>query len=100
MTVVAVALTALAQSPVVRAHIEPASGILVGQPVRLVVSVYVPNYFTGSPEFPEFEIDNVIVILPQETAQNSTTNIGGITYAGITESYTIYPEQPGEFQIP
>ncbi len=89
-----------AQTPVVRAHLEPTNGILVGQPVRLVVSVVVPNYFTGSPDFPEFELDNAIVVLPQDRPQNSNEQIGGVTYAGITETYTIYPQQPGDFRLP
>ena len=91
---------AFAQSPVVRAHIEPSNGILVGQPVRLVVSVYVPNYFTGSPEFPEFEMENAIVVLPQDRPENSNTQIGSTTYAGITEIYIIYPQQAGDFHLP
>jgi hypothetical protein len=95
-----ISLAAAAQTPVVRAHLEPSSGILVGQPVRLVVSVFVPNYFTRSPEFPEFELDNAIVVLPQDRPQNSNEQIGGVTYAGISETYTIYPQQPGEFQLP
>ncbi len=94
------ALVAAAQTPVVRARLDPAAGILVGQPVHLTVSVFVPNYFTGSPEFPEFEIDNAIVVLPQDRPQNSNEQIGGVTYAGITETYTIYPQQPGEFRLP
>jgi len=93
-------LTSVAQSPIVRAHFEPAKDILVGQPVRLIVSVFVPNYFTGSPEFPEFEIENAIIVLPQDRPQNSNEQIGGVTYAGITETYTIYPQQPGDFQLP
>ncbi len=94
------AASCAAQTPVVRAHLEPANGILVGQPVRLVVSVFVPNYFTGSPHFPEFELDNSIVVLPQDRPQNSNEQIGGVTYAGITETYTIYPQQPGDFRLP
>ena len=92
--------TASAQSPVVRATLSPASGVLVGQPVRLTLTVLVPNYFTGSPDFPEFEIDNAIVVLPQDRPENSNAQIGGITYAGITEIYTIYPQQPGDFHLP
>ena len=93
-------LHTLAQSPVIRAHLEPSNNIMVGQPVRLVVSVFVPNYFTGSPEFPEFEIDNAIVVLPQDRPQNSNTQIGNATYFGITQSYVIYPQQAGDFHIP
>jgi hypothetical protein len=83
---------AAAQTPVVRARLDPANGILVGQPVRLVISVFVPNYFTGSPDFPDFELENAIVVLPQDRPQNSSEQIGGVTYAGITETYTIYPQ--------
>src|SRR5580692_7536458 len=93
-------LTGAAQNPVVRARLEPAKNILVGQPVRLVVSVYVPNYFTGTPDFPEFEIENAIVVLPQDRPENSNTQIGGVTYAGITETYVIYPQQAGVFHLP
>jgi len=93
-------LQVFAQSPVIRAHLEPAKNVMVGQPVRLVVSVFVPNYFTGSPEFPEFEIDNAIVVLPQDRPENSNTQIGNATYFGITQTYTIYPQEAGDFHIP
>lgn len=93
-------LVAAPQTPYVRARIEPAQGILVGQPIRLVVSVFVPNYFTGSPDFPEFELDNAIVVLPQDRPLNSNEQSGAITYAGITQTYTLYPQQSGDFHLP
>jgi|SRR5579871_668430 len=93
-------LTVLGQTPIVRAKFEPSRGILVGQPVRLVVSIFVPNYFAGAPDFPEFEIENAIVVLPQDRPQNSNEQIGGVTYAGITETYVVYPQQPGDFKLP
>ena len=89
-----------AQAPLVRAQLHPSRGILVGQPVRLNVTILVPNYFTGSPKFPEFEIENAIVVLPQDRPQNLNEQIDGITYAGISEVYTIYPQQAGDFKIP
>lgn len=89
-----------AQTPVIRAHLEPTGKVIVGEPVRLVVTVLVPNYFTGSPGFPEFELENAIVVLPQETPQNSSEQMRGVTYAGITEVYTLYPQQPGDFSLP
>jgi len=91
---------AYAQAPVLRAHLEPASNIIVGQPVRLVVSVFVPNYFTSSPEFPEFEIENALVVPPQDRPENSNTQINGSSYAGITQTYVIYPQQAGDFRVP
>jgi BatD DUF11 like domain len=92
--------TAAAQAPMIRAHLEPAGNVTVGEPVRLIVTVLVPNYFTGSPEFPEFELENAIVVLPQETPQNSSEHVQGVTYAAITEVYTLYPQQLGNFSLP
>lgn len=91
---------AIAQSPVVHAHLEPTGGVIVGEPVRLVVQILAPNYFTGSPDFPGFELENTIVVQPQERAENSSVKIHGTTYAGISETYFLYPQQPGDFKIP
>lgn len=93
-------LRAVAQSPVVRAHFEPSQNIMVGQPVRLIVSVFVPNYFTGSPDFPEFEMENAVVVMPQDRPENSNIQIGDAKYFGITQTYVIYPQQAGEFHLP
>lgn len=93
-------VSAFAQAPVIQAHLQPSRNILVGQPVRLVVTVYVPNYFTGEPDFADFELENAIVVLPQDRPANSNTEINGVRYAGITETYVIYPQQPGDFHLP
>lgn len=89
-----------AQSPVVRAHFEPSQNIMVGQPVKLIVSVFVPNYFTGSPDFPEFEMENAVVVMPQDRPENSNTQVGNAKYFGITQTYVIYPQQAGDFHLP
>lgn len=91
---------ASAQSPMIRARFEPARTITVGEPVRLVVTVLVPNYFIGSPDFPDFDLQNAIVVLPQERPNNTSEKVHGVTYAGITEVYTLYPQQAGEFSLP
>jgi hypothetical protein len=80
--------------------LEPAKGVLVGQPVHLVVTVLVPNFFTGGVELPEFELEDAIVVLPQDRPQHSSEEVGDVTYAGITQTYTIYPQQPGKFRLP
>jgi len=100
LSLMALCELAAAQDPIVRAKLEPATGIIVGQPVHMVVEVLVPNYFTGSPEFPEFELENAIVVLPQERPQNVNEQINGTTYAGIIETYSLYPQQPGDFHLP
>lgn len=93
-------VSAVGQSPIVRAHLEPARDVLVGEPVRMSVTVYVPNYFTGSPDFPEFEMEGAVIVLPQDRPENSNTEIGGVRYAGITETYVIYPQRAGDFHLP
>jgi len=93
-------LLAAAPGPVVRASIATPRPIIVGQAVRVNVTVLVPNYFMGEPEFPQFNMDNAIVVLPEETPQNSNETIAGQTYAGITVTYRIYPQQPGSFKLP
>jgi BatD DUF11 like domain len=94
------AVVTSAQTPVIRAKFAPAKGIIVGQPVHLIVEVLVPNFFTDSPDFPTFELENAIVVLPQETPQNFNEQINGQSYAGIRQTYFLYPQQPGDFRLP
>ncbi len=89
-----------AQKPIVNARLEPATGIIVGQAVHLVVEVLAPNYFTGSQYFPSFELENAIVVFPEETPVHLNRQINGQSYAGIQRTYSIYPQQPGEFRLP
>jgi hypothetical protein len=92
---------ALAQGhPFVRVKLVPAGSVVVGQPLKLIVDVMVPNFFTGAPGFPELELNNALVILSQDTPQNINEQIAGISYAGISQFYTVYPEAAGEFQLP
>jgi hypothetical protein len=94
------AVGASAQAPVVHARLMPGKGIIVGQPVHLIVEVLVPNYFTGSPDFPTFELENAIVVLPEETPVNLNEQVDGHSYAGIQRAYWLYPQQPGDFRLP
>jgi hypothetical protein len=87
-------------APVIRAKLVPAKDALVGQPVRLEVEVLVPNFFTGAPVFPQFEMDGAIITLSDDRPEHLNEQIHGTTYAGIRRFYFIYPEQPSEFQIP
>jgi hypothetical protein len=91
---------ALSQGPVIRASLSPSKNVIVGQPVRLRVILLVPNYFTGSPDFPVFSIDNAIVLEPQDRPENLNDTISGIRYAGISQTYTIYTQVPGDFSLP
>jgi hypothetical protein len=87
-------------APVIRAKLVPPNGVIVGQPVRLEVVVLVPNYFTGAPVFPLFEMDGAIVTLSDDRPEHLNEQINGATYAGIRRFYVIYPEQPSDFHLP
>jgi len=91
---------ALAQSPIIHAKLVPANNILVGQPVHLVVEVLVPNFFTGEPLFPTFELENAIVVLPEESTENFNEQINGKSLSGIRRTYFLYPQQVGDFHLP
>lgn len=86
--------------PRVRVEIAEVQPVLVGQQVRVRVTVLAPNFFLSSPQFPTFDIPGAIVTLLDENALNSSENIGGQTYAGITRSYTVTPQHPGVFTLP
>jgi hypothetical protein len=86
--------------PILRAKVVPADKVIVGQPLRLVVEILVPNYFTGAPDFPSFELDGAIVTLSDDRPEHLNEQINGTTFAGIRRFYLIYPEQPGKFAVP
>lgn len=73
--------------------------VIVGQPVVLNVQVYVPSWFSGAPDFPDISVPNAIVT-PPGRSYNLNKNINGQNYAGIQRGYTIYPQIPGEYEIP
>ena len=91
---------ASAQSPIIHAKLVPANNIIVGQPVHLVVEVLVPNFFTGEPLFPTFELENAIVVLPEEATENFNEQINGQSLSGIRRTYFLYPQQVGDFRLP
>jgi BatD DUF11 like domain len=91
---------AAAAQPRVRVEIDAKDPILVGQEVRVNVTVLAPNYFLSSPQFPTFDIPGAIVTLLDENGLNSTETIDGETYSGIRRSYTITPRRAGPFTLP
>ena len=84
----------------VRSHLEPEGTVLVGQPVRLNVDVFVTTWLTGAPQFPGLEMDGAVVTLPDERPVNLNEQIDGETWFGISRSYLVYPLEPREYQTP
>jgi hypothetical protein len=86
--------------PVIRIAISPESGVIVGQPVRVTVSVLAPNYMTGAPKFPELHIPNAVSVLPDEQSPHLNETIDGATYVGLSRTYLVYPQAPGVYRLP
>lgn len=85
--------------PILQMELEADSAI-PGQPIILRVTVLTPTWFPEPPEFPSFEIPNVMVRLPSRAAGPTSQRIGGQTWSGVTRAYRIYPMIAGRFRIP
>jgi oxygen tolerance protein BatD len=97
---VVMSLAPAAAQPRVRVEIDAKDPILVGQQIRVNVTVLAPNFFLSSPQFPTFDIAGAVVTLLDENALNSTETIDGEMYAGIRKSYAITPRRAGTFTLP
>jgi len=95
----ALANSASAQQPFARARLEPRGTVTVGQPVQLVVEVFVSTWFARAPEFPSLDIENAIVTPPGRSL-NLNERVDGQQYFGIRRSYTIYPQVAGDYEVP
>ncbi|GLS29536.1 Oxygen tolerance [Mesorhizobium albiziae] len=90
----------LAAEPVVRVDVLTAPPIVAGQQVQVQVDVLVPNFFMSSPQFPNLDIPNAIVTLPDVRAENLVENIGSDSYSGIRRLYFVTPQLPGDYVLP
>ena len=54
---------------------------------------------TGSPGFPQLNVENAIVSLQDEAAQNTNATVEGQTYAGISIYYLMYLQVAGSFKL-
>lgn len=94
-----ITLSAQVQKPKIFVTISPKT-VIVGQAVNVKVSVVVPTWLLGAPEFPQLEIPGAIAILPEERAENITQTIEGETWSGIARTYLIYPQEEKEYKFP
>lgn len=86
-------------APIVRAEVSEDS-IAVGQPVVLRVTILVPTWMPSPPQFPSFELPNVIVRLPERASGPVSEAINGETWSGVSRAYRMYPMVAGDFAIP
>jgi len=97
-----VLLLAQAQDPepFARVRLEPSNDVTVGQPISVVVEVLVPSYFMGAPVFPDLDVDDAVVVFEPRGANFTERAEGGVTLAGQSRRYDIYPQRRGEYVIP
>lgn len=83
----------------VEARLEPATGAVTGQPLRLVVDIWVTTWFLSAPELPPLQLPNALVTLADD-AQHISDERDGVRWFGIERVYSIVPMRPGEIRIP
>ena len=96
----AVAAAADDPPPMIRARIDPAGPIVMGQTVRLVVDVLTTEFFTGAPEFPSIDLPNAVATLSDEAAVKLTERIDGAEWFGLSRAYLVTPTAGGTIAIP
>ncbi|MCF8470859.1 MAG: hypothetical protein K9G30_08745 [Parvibaculum sp.] len=93
------AFSAFAAEPILRVEATPRAAIL-GEPVRLRVSILVPNWFAKPPAFPALDLRGAVVRVPPDAAFNLSEGIGGEDYVGIARDYYVFPQVPGILTLP
>ena len=76
--------------PIAEVEVSPAE-VSVGETVRLRVTVLSPTWFPTPPEFPSFELANIVVRLPPNSSRPTSRRIGRDTWSGIVRNYEIHP---------
>ncbi|PWK68481.1 BatD family protein [Aminobacter sp. AP02] len=89
-----------AAEPLIRVDILTPAPIVSGQQVQVQVDVLVPNFFMSAPQFPNFDIPNAVVTLPDVRAVNLVETIGGESFSGIRRLYFVTPQAPGDYVLP
>ncbi|CAE6844681.1 hypothetical protein R69927_01759 [Paraburkholderia domus] len=84
----------------VRAHLEPASPVVAGSEVKLVVDLLTTTWFSEAPNWPIFTVADAIVSLPDEQADNLSEDINGVHWFGVSRAYRIAPQAGKTYDIP
>lgn len=76
--------------PIAEVEVSPAE-VSVGETIRLRVTVLSPTWFPTPPEFPSFELANIVVRLPPNNSRPTSRRVGRDTWSGIVRNYEIHP---------
>jgi len=85
---------------VVRARVEPDSGVVVGQRVDFYVEVLTDTWFAGGVDIPDFDLEGAIALRPERFGANLNERIEGTSFSGRRFRWAVYPQRPGPFVVP
>ena len=71
-----------------------------GETITMRITLLGPTWFPQPPEYPGFEIPNLIVRVPEGASYPTSERIGNATWSGIIREYSLQPMVPGSFRIP
>jgi BatD DUF11 like domain len=91
-----VAQQASVAEPIVRVTLDPPR-VVVGQQTTLHIVALAPNYMTSPPELPNFQVRNAVT--RQLQSVNTSEQRDGVSYAGVSFEYAIYPQEAGSYAI-
>jgi hypothetical protein len=84
--------------PVVEVEITPAE-VIVGESIRLRVTVLGPSWFPQPPKYPSFEVTNAVVRLPPDSSRPVRQRVGSETWTGIVRNYEVIPLIGARYQL-
>lgn len=91
-----------AQTPTALAETKllPEGELAVRQRCELVVRFLSDGFaFSGTPSFPDVQIEGAIVV-PPRSGMNLTERRSGQTWMGVERRYSVYPTRTGELVVP
>jgi len=102
LCLIAAACTANAASrvtsaaPMVRSAAAPAV-VVVGEPVKVSISVLVPTWFLTPPAPPQYELPNAAIRRPASSSRAISERIGKDTWSGVRWEFFVYPQTAATF---
>lgn len=84
--------------PIVRIGLSPET-IRLGESSRMQITVLVPTWQPAPPVYPNFEIPNVIIRLPPDSAHPTSERIAGVSWSGVVRNYQVTPLLAADFHL-
>ena len=93
-------LSAVDEGVVLRASIEPKSGIWVGQQVRLLIDVLGRDGWAQIRKFHPFEVSGASVLQVDSHGTRLTDTVSGAAWTGQRYEWLVFPQRAGIIAIP